>query len=226
MSVIRDKIGFLRGGLFAKYVMALVGLVVFVLAVNGLTETWINYRATKTALTDAMAEKAEATAKRIDEAISELERQISWVTRAGVKDEQQRRTDYAQLLSQVPPVIQLSQLNGQGREVLRLSRTQVSAGMGADLSRDMRFTETVARGVNFAPVTFDGGRPTMSISVAHSGFNAGVTLADVDLGFVADFLSDAQVGKTAFAYVVDPRGQVLATSSRGPDVAKDLSGLP
>jgi adenylate cyclase len=53
-----DKIWFIRGGLFAKYVMALVGLVVFVLAVNGLTETWINYRATKTGLTDAMSEKA------------------------------------------------------------------------------------------------------------------------------------------------------------------------
>ena len=33
-----DKIWFIRKGLFAKYVMALVGLVVFVLAVNGLTE--------------------------------------------------------------------------------------------------------------------------------------------------------------------------------------------
>src|SRR5215470_9606882 len=118
MSGVKDKIWFLREGLFAKYVMSLVGLVVFVLAVNGLTETWINYRATRTALTGAMAEKAEATAKRIDEAVAELERQISWVTRAGVKDELQRRADYGQLLAQVPAVIQLTQLSGEGREVL------------------------------------------------------------------------------------------------------------
>src|SRR6266478_5524385 len=79
-----DKIWFLRGGLFAKYVVSLVGLVVFVLAVNGAMETWISYRATRTTLTDAMSEKADATARRIEQSVSELERQISWVTRASV----------------------------------------------------------------------------------------------------------------------------------------------
>ncbi len=59
----KNKIWFLREGLFAKYVISLVGLVVFVLAVNGATETWISYRATKTTLIDAMSEKAEATAR-------------------------------------------------------------------------------------------------------------------------------------------------------------------
>ena len=62
MIAVKDKIWFLREGLFAKYVMSLVGLVVFVLAVNGATETWISYRATKTTLIDAMSEKADATA--------------------------------------------------------------------------------------------------------------------------------------------------------------------
>src|SRR5215475_1473157 len=129
---VKDKIWFLREGLFAKYVMSLVGLVVFVLAVNGLTETWISYRATKTTLTDAMAEKAEATARRIDQSVNELERQISWVTRASVVTLEQRRADYAQLLNQISAVSQLSQLNGQGRELLRLSRTAISSSSGID----------------------------------------------------------------------------------------------
>ena len=55
----------------------------------------------------------------------------------------------------------------------------------------------------------------MSIAVSHSGFNAGVTLAEIDLRFLNDFLGDAQVGKAAYAYVVDARGQVLA-GSQGP----------
>jgi class 3 adenylate cyclase/HAMP domain-containing protein len=222
----KDKIWFLREGLFAKYVMALVGLVVFVLAVNGATETWISYRATKTSLIDAMSEKAETTAKRIDQSIFELDRQISWVTRASVVSLEQRRSDYAQLLNQVYNVTQLFQLNGQGRELLRLSRTAIAVNSNADFSKDPRFTETVARGVSFSPAIFSDGKPFMSISVAHSGFNAGVTMADIDLSFLSDFLGDAQVGKAAFAYVVDPKGQVLATSSRGPDVGKDLSHLP
>jgi class 3 adenylate cyclase/HAMP domain-containing protein len=226
MVAVKPKIWFLREGLFAKYVVSLVGLVVFVLAVNGSIETYISYRATKTTLVDAMSEKAEATAKRIDQSIAELERQISWVTRASATKLEDRRNDYIQLLGQVPPVIQLSQLSGQGREVLRLSRTQIAYSSGTDFSRDMRFTETVTRGTSFSPATFAGGRPSMSISVAHSGFNAGVTVADIDLRFLSDFFGDAQVGKASYAYLVDPRGQVLATSARGPDVAKDLASLP
>jgi class 3 adenylate cyclase/HAMP domain-containing protein len=232
MNGVRDKIWFLRGGLFAKYVISLVGLVVFVLAVNGAIETWINYRATRTTLTDAMSEKADATAKRIEQAIAELERQISWVTRASAQRDrdsltiEQHRADYTQLLNQVPSVNQLSFLNGAGREQLRLSRTTILVAGNTDFSRDLRFTESVTRGVSYSPAEFRSSRPYMAISVSHSGFNAGVTVADIDLRFLSDFLGDAQVGKAAFAYVVDPKGKVLASSAKGPDVGKDLAALP
>jgi hypothetical protein len=226
MFGVRDKIWFLREGLFAKYVISLVGLVVFVLAVNGAMETWISYRAIKTTLTDAMSEKADATARRIEQSVAELERQISWVTRASVAKLEDHRADYAQLLNQVPAVSQLWLLDGQGREQLRLSRSQMLVGTRTDFSGDLRFRETLARGVNYAPADFQGARPVMSIAVSHSGFNAGVTLAEIDLRFLSDFLGDAQVGKAAFAYVVDSRGRVLATSPKGPDIGRDLSTSP
>ncbi|GGI28196.1 adenylate/guanylate cyclase domain-containing protein [Bradyrhizobium guangdongense] len=226
MTGAKDKTWFLREGLFAKYVVSLVGLVVFVLAVNGAMETWISYRATKTQLTDGLEDKAQGAARRIEQSVSELERQISWVTTASRDTIEKRRADYAQLLQQVAVVSQLFQLNGEGREVLRVSRQSTTTGGNADLARDIRFTEAVARGVSYAPAYFVDQKPVMSISVAHSGFNAGVTVAEVDLGFLSDFLSDAQVGKAAFAYVVDARGRVLATSSKGPEIGKDLSKLP
>lgn len=226
MAGANDKTRSLRGGLFAKYVVSLVGLVVFVLAVNGAMETWISYRAIRTQLTDGLEDKAQAAARRIEQAISELDRQISWVTRASQDTLEKRRADYAQLLHQVSDVNQLYQLNGDGREVLRVSRQSTTTGGNADLSRDIRFTDAVARGVSYAPAWFADRTPLMSISVAHSGFNAGVTVAEIDLSFLSDFLSDAQVGKAAFAYVVDPRGRVLATSSKGPEIGKDLSRLP
>lgn len=225
MSAVKEKTRFLREGLFAKYVVSLVGLVVFVLAVNGAMETWISYRGTRVALIDAMGEKAESTARRIEQSIFELERQISWVTRASATRLQDRRTDYAQLLNQVPAVSQLSFISGTGRELLRMSRTQVLVDGDADFSRDVRFTETTARGVTFAPVYFVGSRPLMSIAVAHSGANAGVTLAEIDLRFLNDFLGEAQLGKTGYAYVVDARGQVLA-GSKGPEVGRELARLP
>src|SRR5215470_19058256 len=104
MAGAKDKIGFLREGLFAKYVVSLVGLVVFVLAVNGAMETWISYRATRTSLTDGLEEKAQAVSKRIEQSMSDLERQISWVTRASQDTVEKRRADYVQLLNQVSAV--------------------------------------------------------------------------------------------------------------------------
>jgi len=226
MTGVTDKIESRRWGLFAKYVLALVGLVVFVLAVNGALETWISYRGTKAALTDAMAEKAEATARRIEQSISELERQISWVTRASAVRLEHHRADYAQLLNQVPAVSALSLLGGDGHELLRLTRGAVAVNSGEDFSRDIRFTDGIARGVAFAPASFRDGRPLMSISLAHSGFKADVTVAEIDLRFLADFLGDAEIGKVATAYLTDPRGQVLASSAKGPEVGKDVSALP
>src|ERR1700682_910476 len=178
MIGVKDKIWFLREGLFAKYVMSLVGLVVFVLAVNGATETWISYRATKTTLTDAMNEKGDATAKRIEQSISELERQISWVTRASADTLEKHRADYAQLLNQVSAVSQLTFIHGNGREQLRVSRSSMVPNSGLDYTRDLRFSETAARGVNYAPAEFRGSGAFLSALGAASRFKAGGTVAD------------------------------------------------
>src|SRR5215475_1407598 len=229
MDAVKEKSWFLRGGLFAKYVISLVGLVVFVLAVNGVMETWIGYRATRTSLIDGMAEKAEATSRRIEQAMNDLERQTSWVTRASANQftPEQRRVDYTQLLNQVPAVSQVSFISAQGREELRLSRSGgVSYGSTVDFSRDARFSETLARGAtSFSQAYFRDNRPFISLTMAHTGYS-GITVAEIDLRFLSDYLGDAQVGRNTIAFVVDPQGMVLAASNKGPDIDKDLTALP
>jgi len=224
MNEVRDKVWFLREGLFAKYVIALVGLVVFVLAVNGAMEIWISYRAIKTSLTDGMSEKAEATARRIEQSISDLERQIGWATRAYSYTPELRRADYLQLLRQAPQISQLTLLSQYGREQLRVNRQTVTPGSNADFTRDLRFTETIARGSSFGVPYFRDQQPFMSIALAHS--DSQVTVAEIELRFLEDFLGDTQIGKVGFAYIVDAQGQVLASSAKGPDLAKDLARLP
>lgn len=224
MNGAKGKIWFLREGLFAKYVVALVGLVVFVLAVNGAMEIWISYRGIKTTLNDGMSEKAEATAKHIEQSMSDLERQISWATRAYSNTVELRRADYTQLLRQVSQVSQLSLLSPAGREQLRVTRRTALEGSNLDFSRDLSFTQATARGTGYAPAYFRGEHPYMTIALSHSDSN--VTVAEIDLDFLSEFLGEAQVGKVAFAYVVDDKGQVLASSSKGPEVGKSLESLP
>lgn len=215
-----------RRGLFVKYVMSLVGLVLFVLAVNGALEIWISYNQTKTALVQAMSEKADAAAHRISQAMVDLERQVSWVTRASVVTVEQRRADYAELLNQVPAVDRIFQLDGSGREQLRLSRRSVLVGSGADFSRDARFTRTIAQGVTYAPVFFRDRRPFMSIAVAHAGRDAGASVAEVDLRFLSGYVDDAQGGKAGSAYVVDASGILLASSDKTTHPGENLSSRP
>src|SRR5215813_8661753 len=149
-------------GLFGKYVLSLVGLVVLVLAVNGGLETWFMYRETTQLLTKAQSEKAESTARRIEQFVSEIERQISWATRASTTTIEQRRSDYALLLQQVPAIDRVIQLDGAGLEQLRLTRSQIVAGSGIDYSDKPRFKQAQGRSVWFSPVYFDGTDPFMT----------------------------------------------------------------
>jgi adenylate cyclase len=221
-----DNSRYRRRGLFAKYVMSLVGLVVFVLAINGALEVWITYDQTRTALVREMTEKADTTAHRIEQSIADLERQVSWVTRASVVTVEQRRADYAELLNQVPAVSRIFQLDGQGHEQLRLSRHSVSFGSGADFSRDVRFTRAVENGVTYAPVFFREQQPFMSIAIAHAGRDAGASVAEIDLHFLSGYIDEVQAGKIGSAYVVDANGVLLASSDKEMQPGKNLSALP
>jgi signal transduction histidine kinase/HAMP domain-containing protein len=217
---------FRRNGLFGKYVISFVGLVVLVLAVNGALETWFMYRETTQLLASAQSEKAESTARRIEQFVSEIERQISWATRASATTVEQRRSDYALLLQQVPAVDRVIQLDGAGREQLRLTRRDIVVGSGIDYSGDPRFKETQRKPVWLSPVYFDGLDPFMTIAMAHSGRNAGSTVAEINLKFLASFIDPEQIGKDNEAYIIGPTGRLLAHSDSTRRLGTDLANLP
>jgi len=219
--------GWIRnGGLFAKYVIYLVGLVLVVLIINGAIEAWFIYRETKTTLISAMAEKADGTARRIEQYLADTERQISWVTRASAGTIDQRRADYVKLLQQVPAVNQVYYLDGSGHEQLRVTHSTVSVGSNVDLSRAMDFSETVDKGIGWGKAFFRNDEPYMTISVAHSGRDAGITVAEVSLRVFSDFVSTAQAGKIGNGYVIGPKGELLASTDTNRPLGTDMSHLP
>jgi signal transduction histidine kinase len=200
-------------GLFAKYVVSFVGLVVFVLAVNGALELSITYRDTTKTVAAQQTQRAEAIADRITQFISEMERQISWATRASSITVEQHRADYNLLLQQVPAVEELTHLGGDGRERLRVTRRRVTTDAGTDYSRDPSFTEAAGQGIWYSPAYYRGdSEPFMTIALAHSGRNAGVTIAEVNLSFLSDLVTSIQSGRVGYAYVVGPLGRLLTHS--------------
>jgi len=220
-----------RRRLFAKYAAALVGLVSLVLLINGSLNVWFSYDEARDAAIRLQREKAGAAARRIEEFIDEIERQIGWTTATQWASSpiEQRRFDYGRLLRQVPAITELSQLDDHGHEQLKVSRLSMDVvGSDADYSTDPRFTEALARKVWFGPVYFrKESEPYMTMAVAQSGRNAGVTVAEVNLKLIWDVITAIKIGKTGYAYVVDDKGRLIAH----PDISRvlrntDLSGLP
>jgi signal transduction histidine kinase len=215
-----------RKGLFGKYVVFFVGLIVLLMLVNGGLETWFTYRDTTALLEKAQSEKAETTARRIEQSISEIERQISWATRASATTVEQRRADYVLLLQQVPAIDRIIQLDGAGKEQLKSTRSQLVFGSGTDYSGNPRFTQTQGQSVWLSPVYFDGPDPFMSIGMPHSGRGAGSTIAEVNLKFLSSFIVAEEIGKGNDAYVVDPSGRLIAHSDTGRRLGADYRHLP
>src|SRR6516162_2300434 len=227
----RARRGSPRRRLFAKYAFALVGLVSLVLVVNGLLDVLLSYDEARDAAIRLQREKADAAAQRIEDYIAEIEKQIGWTTATQWASSpiEQRRFDFGRLQRQVPAITELIQLDGQGHEQLKVSRLSMDVvGGGADYSADPRLTEALAKKVWFGPVYFrKESEPYMTMAVAQSGRNAGVTVAEVNLKLIWDVITAIKIGKTGYAYVVDGDGRLIAH----PDISRvlrntDLSGLP
>ena len=213
-------------GLFGKYVVAFVGLIVIVLGTNGALETWFTYNDTIEVLVKAQSDKAEAAARRIQQFVEEIERQISFATRASASTIEQRLADYQLLLQEVPAIEQLSQLDGKGMEQLMVDRSEVVKSRGTDYSGSPSFTEARGRSVWVSPADFEGSAPFMSIVMPHSGLNAGSTVAEINLKSLATFLDSGQIGNDYEAYLVGPMGRLLAHSNRERRLGTSLDELP
>src|SRR5206468_1395094 len=102
-------------------------------------------------------EKADAAAARIQEFADGIVRQLSWTTRSqwAAAPLDQRRFDYIGLLAQVPAITEISELDRNGKEQLKISRIAVDViGSGRDSSQLPAFTETRSRPVWFSSVYF------------------------------------------------------------------------
>jgi hypothetical protein len=132
--------------------------------------------------------------------------QLTWSARAV----EQRRFDGARLLRQVPAITELTQLDPTGKEQLRVSRLPMHLGTDTDYSHDPKFTEAVAKKVYYGPVSFRReSEPYMTLSLAGTRLDAGVSIAEVNLKLIWDVVTQMKVGERGQAYVVDGQGRLI-----------------
>jgi signal transduction histidine kinase len=213
-----------KSRLSRKYTVALVVLVTAALVAAGAVQLYSSYNESKAALVALQNEKARGAAIRIETYVKEIERQLSWttqpqlVTSAAAVD--QRRQDSYRLQRQVPPITELSYLDANGREQLLISRLAMDVvGSQTDYSKEPKFREAKTGKTYFSPVYFrKESEPYMTIAMPQSG--GGVTVAEVNLKFIWDVVSQLKVGEQGQAYVVDGMGRLIAH----PDINMVLRG--
>jgi hypothetical protein len=95
----------------------------------------------------------------------------------------QRRFDALRLLRQVPPITELSLLDAQGKEYLKVSRLAMDVvGSGTDYSKEAKFTETTAKKIYYGPVYLRRElEPYMTLGLAGTRYDAGVSVVELNL---------------------------------------------
>jgi signal transduction histidine kinase/CheY-like chemotaxis protein len=203
-----------RRRLFTKYVALFVAVVCIALVSNGVFDVLFYYQEHKASLIRIQREQAEAAATKIGQFIKEIESQLGWTTQLpwSAGSIEQRRFDALRLLRQVPAITELAQLDATGKERLRVSRLAMDVvASGADLSSDPKFAEAVARKVYYGPVYFRReSEPYMTLAIAGTRRDAGVSVAEVNLKLIWDVVSQIKVGERGHAYVVDAQGRLIA----------------
>jgi signal transduction histidine kinase len=216
--------------LFRKYIVLFVAVVSVALLANGLLEIWFSYQEHKSSLIHIQQEQAEAAATKLSQFVKEIESQVGWTTQLPWSPESldQHRFDALRLLRQVPAITELSLLDSTGKEQLRISRLAMDVvGSNLDFSKEPKFTEAVAHRVYFGPVYFrHESEPYMTLALAGTRRDNGVTVAEVNLKLIWDVVSQIKVGEYGDAYVVDAEGRLIAH----PDISLvlrniDMSGL-
>src|SRR6266851_2548343 len=204
----------IRSRLFTKYVALFVAVVGVALLSNGIFEVFFYYREHKAALIRIQHEQAEAAAAKIGQFIKEIESQLGWTTQLpwSASSFDNRKFDALRLLKQVPAITELAQLDSTGKERLRVSRLAMDVvDSGADFSKDPKFKEAVAHKVYYGPVYFRReSEPYMTLSLAGTRKDAGVSIAEVNLKLIWDVVSQIKVGERGHAYVVGAQGRLIA----------------
>ena len=174
--------------------------------------------------------QAECIADKLAEFVREAQSQVGWNTQVPSTGSsiEQRRFDALRLLRQAPAVTELSLLDAEGKEFYKASRLAIDVvGSGADYSKEAKFTEAMAKKVYYGPVYLRReSEPYMTLALAGRPPNAGVSVAELNLGLTWEIVRQTKIGSGGVAYVVDAGGRVIAHPDFGVRKSqRDLSNL-
>ncbi|HEX6513718.1 MAG TPA: histidine kinase dimerization/phospho-acceptor domain-containing protein, partial [Chloroflexota bacterium] len=203
------------GRLFRKYIGYFVVLVSGALLTSAIVQLYFSYQQSQDAVFRVQQVEALRSASQIQAFLTDIEDQIVWAVHSravGLLSEDRLHEDYLRLLRQTPAITDVRHLDRDGVEKQYVSRIDLNeVSTATSYANDPTFQKAKNGKVTFSPVYFrNDSEPYISIAVPEGGVDEGVTLADVNLKLTWDVVSQIRVGRTGYAYVVDPAGHLIA----------------
>jgi adenylate cyclase len=213
-----------RRPLFQKYFIVVFAAVVVPLLANGAGEAWFGYRDQKVMLSQRLRAEAGAAAGKLEGFLNDITDQLQWTVQLPWREgnDERHRFDVLRLMRQLPAVVEVMLVDGNGIERLHVSRVAPDdVNSGIDRTNDPAVDGARSHRIWYGPMTlYADSEPHMTIAVAGARANYGVTVAVVNLKLIWDVISSIHVGQLGDAFVLDRAGRLIAH----PDISLVLRG--
>lgn len=202
--------------LHRKYFFVLAGMIAIILTLHSGLEMIFAFRENEERIAEVQATLAKSAAARIESFLESVQRGVSDVDalpwESGYLTVDDRRNEFHRIMKMTPSIVELTRIGANGVEELYVSRIdldRVRSGKKVDVKR-FAFTK------NGAPVSFgatyfrDNLAPHVSMAIGVNENDKALTVAEVNLKFVADLVRRIKIGEAGNAFVVDASGMLVA----------------
>jgi signal transduction histidine kinase len=200
------------------FIIALV-LVSGGLLTSGAVELFFRYRESVEGIWALQREMAQGAAFKIQQFVQDIDKTLRASTQtpdivaAGLTAAY--RFQLSKLLKVTPAITTVTVLDANGREQIRESRVEtIRPEELGDRSSDEAFVQARRGTPFFSPVYFvRQSEPYMRIAVPIEPFAGeviGVLIAEVNLKYIWEVISQIKVGRTGYAYVISREGDLIA----------------
>ena len=215
-----------------RYFWFLGGFVTLLLLLTSAPEAYFAFRENKQNIAQLQSAEARLAANRVNNFLEYQERQLMEVDRlpwmSGVFTEADRVSEYERLMKQVPAIMEIEHIDASGQTAMRISRTDPNR-LAAPPSRgnDAAIREAKRLGKWYSPTYLrEGNMPHVTLAMTVGDERAGVTIAHINLKFVADVVATMRFGRAGQAYIVDSANKLVAHPNLSLVLRRmDLSGL-
>src|SRR6185437_2636361 len=185
---------------------------------------WFGYRDQRDLLGQRLHAEAQSAAGKIQGFLDDITDQLQWTVQLPWREgtDERHRFDVLRLLRQVPAVVEVTLVDGQGVEKLRVSRINPDiVNSGVNRRDEPAVAGARSSRIWYGPVTlYEGSEPHMTVAVAGAREINGVTIAVINLKLIWDVISAIHVGQSGDAFVLDRSGRLVAH----PDISLVLRG--